>query len=965
MKKIMILPCIGFLWGMITTAEASPVTSEPANPTVNDSIIIYFDATKGNQGLKDFAGPVYAHTGVLTDESISSSEWKYVVTNWGEDTPETQLSQVETNLWKLVIGYPRVYYNIPENVKVTHLAFVFRSSQQSGGGYLEGKDVDNKDIFLELYEPGITAQFITPTITESFQDPRREPLFMTDQDTLHILGTSVQLFTETVRTELFINGTSVSSVNHDTLSYTLIGGDYTDDLLQIDLIAEDMYQLRDTASFIVIKNPGLREAPRPEGLDAGITVGPYGQSVTFSLFAPYKDFVYLIGDFNDWMVLPEFEMFRDYISEDEVWYWITVPVDESKEYGFQYLIDGEIRIADPYTQKILDPWNDPYIPESVYPGLKPYPKGKTREIVSTFTTEMSPPFNWTDTAFVRPAREKLVIYELLIRDFLADHHYETLIDTLPYLKKLGVNAIELMPISEFEGNSSWGYNPSFYFAPDKYYGTDFALKRFINTCHLEGIAVIMDMVLNHSYGQSPMVRMYWNSAASRPSEENPWFNEVSPNPDYSWGFDFNHESPWTQAFVDSVLAFWIQEYHVDGYRLDFTKGFTNTAGDPGYDVSRINLIKRLGNVLWQKDSTAYLILEHWADNSEEQTLANEGFMLWGNVTHVYQEASMGYESDFSWGFYESRGWSEPRLVSYMESHDEERIMFKNLSWGKVSGDYSIQEINTALNRVKLISAFFYTIPGPKMLWQFGELGYDVSIDTPCRVCEKPIRWDYYHDAQRKNLFKTTAALIRLRLTNPLFYSGNTQVEMDTGGMVKTLTLTGSSMRSVIVGNFDVVEKTADVTFPRIGVWYDYFSGDSLILGNLAELIQPLTLAPGEFHIYTDKKQPLPEPGILTRLTEEMLLGRTFELFDNYPNPFNGMTRISFAVPMKDHFTLQVFDIKGRHVKTLYRGDLEAGIQTIHWDGTTESGQTAASGVYFYRIDNKKMGFLQGKMVYLK
>ncbi|MCD6233440.1 MAG: alpha-amylase, partial [Candidatus Marinimicrobia bacterium] len=890
MKKIMILPCIGFLWGMITTAEASPVTSEPANPTVNDSIIIYFDATKGNQGLKDFAGPVYAHTGVLTDESISSSEWKYVVTNWGEDTPETQLSQVETNLWKLVIGYPRVYYNIPENVKVTHLAFVFRSSQQSGGGYLEGKDVDNKDIFLELYEPGITAQFITPTITESFQDPRREPLFMTDQDTLHILGTSVQLFTETVRTELFINGTSVSSVNHDTLSYTLIGGDYTDDLLQIDLIAEDMYQLRDTASFIVIKNPGLKEAPRPEGLDAGITVGPYGQSVTFSLFAPYKDFVYLIGDFNDWMVLPEFEMFRDYISEDEVWYWITVPVDESKEYGFQYLIDGEIRIADPYTQKILDPWNDPYIPESVYPGLKPYPKGKTREIVSTFTTEMSPPFNWTDTAFVRPAREKLVIYELLIRDFLADHHYETLIDTLPYLKKLGVNAIELMPISEFEGNSSWGYNPSFYFAPDKYYGTDFALKRFINTCHLEGIAVIMDMVLNHSYGQSPMVRMYWNSAASRPSEENPWFNEVSPNPDYSWGFDFNHESPWTQAFVDSVLAFWIQEYHVDGYRLDFTKGFTNTAGDPGYDVSRINLIKRLGNVLWQKDSTAYLILEHWADNSEEQTLANEGFMLWGNVTHVYQEASMGYESDFSWGFYESRGWSEPRLVSYMESHDEERIMFKNLSWGKVSGDYSIQEINTALNRVKLISAFFYTIPGPKMLWQFGELGYDVSIDTPCRVCEKPIRWDYYHDAQRKNLFKTTAALIRLRLTNPLFYSGNTQVEMDTGGMVKTLTLTGSSMRSVIVGNFDVVEKTADVTFPRIGVWYDYFSGDSLILGNLAELIQPLTLAPGEFHIYTDKKQPLPEPGILTRLTEEMLLGRTFELFDNYPNPFNGMTR---------------------------------------------------------------------------
>jgi hypothetical protein len=189
--------------------------------------------------------------------------------------------------------------------------------------------------------------------------------------------------------------------------------------------------------------------------------------------------------------------------------------------------------------------------------------------------------------------------------------------------------------------------------------------------------------------------------------------------------------------------------------------------------------------------------------------------------------------------------------------------------------------------------------------------------------------------------------------------------MDTGGMVKTLTLIGSSMRSVIVGNFDVVEKSAEVIFPRIGVWYDYFSGDSLIMENLAELNQSLTLAPGEFHIYTDKQQPLPEPGILTQLNEDAFLSQTFELFDNYPNPFNGITRIVFAVPVKDYFTLQVFDVKGRHIKTLYQGDLDAGIHTIHWDGTTESGQTAASGVYFYRIDHHEMRSLQGKMVYLK
>ncbi|NOZ04318.1 MAG: hypothetical protein GXO92_06915 [FCB group bacterium] len=101
-----------------------------------------------------------------------------------------------------------------------------------------------------------------------------------------------------------------------------------------------------------------------------------------------------------------------------------------------------------------------------------------------------------------------MIYELLVRDFIDRHDYQTLIDTLDYLEKLGINAIELMPINEFEGNSSWGYNPSFYFAPDKYYGTRQDLKLFIDECHRRGIAVIMDIVLNHTYGQSPLVSGY-------------------------------------------------------------------------------------------------------------------------------------------------------------------------------------------------------------------------------------------------------------------------------------------------------------------------------------------------------------------------------------------------------------------------------------------------------------------------
>lgn len=99
-----------------------------------------------------------------------------------------------------------------------------------------------------------------------------------------------------------------------------------------------------------------------------------------------------------------------------------------------------------------------------------------------------------------------MVYELLVRDLgLENRNYQTLTDSLDYLANLGVTAIELMPINEFEGNDSWGYNPSFYFAADKAYGDRHSLKTFINECHNRGIAVIQDIALNHSFGQNPMV----------------------------------------------------------------------------------------------------------------------------------------------------------------------------------------------------------------------------------------------------------------------------------------------------------------------------------------------------------------------------------------------------------------------------------------------------------------------------
>src|SRR5262249_12993855 len=144
-----------------------------------------------------------------------------------------------------------------------------------------------------------------------------------------------------------------------------------------------------------------------------------------------------------------------------------------------------------------------------------------------------------------------------------------------------------------------------------------SLKELIDSCHSKGIAVIMDIVLNHSFGQSPMVQMYFNSATGQPAADNPWFNVTAPHQSIQFGYDFNHTSDATKYFVDRVLQFWLTEYKMDGFRFDFTKGFTQkvTTNDndlAAYDTGRINILTRINNSVHAVVPDAYVILEHFA-----------------------------------------------------------------------------------------------------------------------------------------------------------------------------------------------------------------------------------------------------------------------------------------------------------------------------------------------------------------
>ncbi|HKK10477.1 MAG TPA: alpha-amylase family glycosyl hydrolase, partial [Bacteroidales bacterium] len=513
------------------------------------------------------------------------------------------------------------------------------------------------------------------------------------------------------------------------------------------------------------------------------------------------------------------------------------------------------------------------------------------------------------------------------------------------LEEMGVNVLELMPVNEFEGNISWGYNPSFYFAPDKAYGPRSELKRLIDEAHQRGMAVFIDLVLNHSYGQSPLVQMYFDNGA--PAEDNPWYNRQHnfENPDAHWGYDFNHESPYTEALVDSINTYWMSEYKVDGFRFDFTKGFSNNIKDDSdpwgsnYDADRVENLKRMSDAIWEYNSDAVVSMEHLAENSEETELANYGILLWGNLNHNYNEGLMGWtdngKSDLRWGSYQARGWDEPNLLTYMESHDEERLIYKALEYGNQDNpEHDVQELDVALERAGLAATFLFAIPGPKMIWQFGELGYDYSIDYDCRTCPKPVRWDYLDDYRRDFLYDVYGALAHLKTNYDVF--STTDFSIDVRDAMKHVNLNGEDMDAVIIGNFDVYPGEITPQFSQTGTWYDYITGDSL---EVSSTDQSVTLQQGEYRVYTSEK--ITPSGLSVSIEE---YGEQIES-TIFPNPSSDQFNITFKLNNESPVTVKAFDVYGREVARLFDGNLEAGNHEVAWKPEANNPK----GVYIIEI----------------
>jgi glycosidase len=927
MLRFYIMLLGGMLCGLHSISQI--LTSSPVFPTANDTITVFYNVQSGNAGIPFTTIPIYTHTGVVTQEDVDNCQnnWQYVQGNWGQADPNVLMTPMGNGMHKITI-YPPTYYGYPEGLEIGRLMFVFRNAS----GSFEGKNADGSDIWLDLYPEGFHAKILSPTNSNS--------IATAGQNIVLNAATS-----ENAVLALYVNDVLVASAEDAaSLEYNFSetqSGTYT-----IRFEADHDGELAEDIKTIAI-DPQPAIAASPAGTRDGINYID-DSSVRLQLFAPHKDFIYVIGDFNNWEIHPDYLMNR---TPDGQTYWLDITnLDPDVLYRFQYSIDAEdLRVADAYSELVLDPWNDRYISENVYPNLPSYPTCGTNQVVSTFKIN-SDDFAWTDQSFVRTPKERLVIYELLVRDFVHSRSYQAVIDTLDYLQQLGVTAIELMPINEFEGNDSWGYNGTFFFAPDKAYGSANDLKAFVNECHSRGIAVILDIALNHAFGQNPFVRMYFDADAGewgQPTADNPWFNEI-PRHDFNVGYDFNHESPHTRNFCKRVLAHWLNEYHIDGYRFDLSKGFTqnNTLGNIGawnaYDQSRVNILTDYYQHIQQTKAGAYVVLEHLSGNSEETALANAGMMLWGNLNHEYTEAAMGFGANLSWGSYVNRGWSNPHLVTYAESHDEERMMYKNLQFGNSNGSYNVRNLNTGLDRSELAHAFLIPIPGPKMIWQFAELGYDYSINycsngtisDGCRTSAKPIRWDYDEVIERYKLYQVVSALNHLKRTEPLF--STTNFSTDLSGMAKRIHLNGSNKNAVVAGNFNVTAMTVTPGFQHAGTWYDYFSGEAIEVTTTG---QQFTYQPGEYHLYFDQAMQGPDTGTVD-------LKEVMQLFDIdflvYPNPASDKVIVGLQLPTTSTVHLEIIDIMGSVLK-VETETVSSGNQVIHFDTSA-----LPAGVYILR-----------------
>lgn len=756
---LMLIVAIIAAFGQLSAQQIVTTSPSPLQESSPDVRITYF-ANQGNKGLMGLPATeaVYAHAGVITN--LRNGNWAYAPSKWGDNSEKYKLTYIAPNMYQLNIGDIRTYFGITNPQEhVQKIALVFRNANCSK----EGKTAEGGDIFIDVLPDGFQLNFSSdsPAVLSSM--------------TSNVTFTAVA--TQPAKIEIFIgdeNGAPIASAeNATTLTKTYSfqpGKEYK------AIAKATLGELSDTKTLNLCYPSNSPQKAYPGGTPKmGATVESNGD-VTFCIAAPGKTNAMLVPAWDNYT--PRIKNVMNYTDINGLrYFWITVSgLDMNKEYPYYYIVDQTLSVGDPYARLILDPYSDKWLSDGVYPGLIPYPKEEVTEnvMLAVFKGNRDN-YNWKVKNFKGASKDDLIIYELLLRDFTgtegkADGNgtLNKAMEKLDYLQNLGVNAIELMPIQDFNGNNSWGYNTNFYFAPDKAYGTPDDYRAFIDECHARGMAVILDVVFNQSDGLHPWYQLY-------PSNANPFYNERAPHA-YSVLNDWNQDNLLVQQQWTDMIAYWMTAYKVDGFRFDLVKGLGDNESYGGsaseyntnkYNASRVARMKALTEAMHKINPNAYSINENLAGAEEENDMAKNGQLNWANINNASCQFAMGYSSDSNCNrFYapqDGRTWGS--TVSYAESHDEQRVAYKQDQWGVASVKGNLKN---SMRRLGSVAAQMLLSPGAHMIWQFGELGNATNTknsDGGNNTDPKPVYWDYYNVPDRKGLYDNYAELIDLRNSN--------------------------------------------------------------------------------------------------------------------------------------------------------------------------------------------------------
>lgn len=947
----------------VNTGFCQLLATSPSFPVDGNGVplTITVDATKGNKGLQGFSGNVFVHIGVITSTSPGPSPWSNVQTTWGSTSAAAQCNPAGTNKWSFTINNIRTFFGLDANptVRILKIAILFRSGGCGSTGLpdcLAQRNADGSDMYIPVYQTNEFALKFTSPAMQPTYNPIPEPV-ATAALPFNVPVTAVS--SKNANLTIRFNGNQIgTAAAAQTVSGTANVTANCDQ--QITAEANDNGTiLRDTINFFV-PPATYPTGARPAGRKDGITYEDGNTKAVLILYAPLKNKVSIVGDFNNWK-----ETCSSLLKKDGDYFWTEVTgLTPGQQYRFQYKVDDTIRVADPYSELVLDPNNDQFISASTYPNMPAYPTGKTTGGIVGVLTPGEAAYNWTSNSYVRPDKRDLMIYELLVRDFTAARNWQTLKDTLNYIKNLGFNAIKLMPFNEFDGNESWGYNPMYFFAPDKYYGSKQALKAFIDQAHNLGIAVIQDIALNHATGQSAMAAMWWNPTLNQTAANNPYFYQTAQHP-FNVFHDFNHNVAPTKYLTERFIQHWLTEYRIDGFRWDLSKGFTtNFTSDVNawnqYNQGRVDIWQNYYNVMQTTSAGSYCILEHLGNNDEEAELAKRGMMLWGKMTFEFAGNVKGVsgESNINNAYWRNRNnWSDallsdkPHLITYAESHDEQRIIYSSLNDGNTNTSnpsHNPKDTTTALRRKEAMAAILMGIPGPKMIWQFGELGYDYNIDFNGRTGNKPVRWDYFQQTRRKRLYETYAAMAKLRnLYKNTFRTPNLALGTNLGNnLVKTIVVDHADLKYVVVANFDVVQQTPVVTFPANGTFYDYTNGGTIsVSGNQ----QAIVLGPGEYKVFLNQNV---SGGVVTNIRDLIATNADFRL-GIYPNPVQQSAIVKYELPKSGKVSVQLMNLQGQVLASKNMGFQLKGLQLFELDRNSFAGMPLTAGQYVLqvRVDN--------------